>query len=145
MEPDTTSFKMPTIETPALNPQLIEKSQALSSIYQRKDQFEKKYGEIVKSLSPLKEINKQYDFLQLKTQKAVKDALKKQEELEHARKMAYSTIDQESVDQEKSLMSDVKLMKNKASPDEKKRSMSKQSKISKVLKTLHKDVLDVQM
>lgn len=25
-EPDTTSFKMPLIQTPALNPQLIEKS-----------------------------------------------------------------------------------------------------------------------
>jgi len=43
--------------------------------------------------------------------------MKKQEEMEYSRKLAYNTIDQESMEQEKSLMSDMKMTKNKTSPD----------------------------
>ena len=59
LEPETaTSFKMPSIQAPALNPVLVEKSAALSSIYAKKDYIEKQYGDMVKTMSPLKELNK---------------------------------------------------------------------------------------
>jgi hypothetical protein len=51
---------MPSIQTPQLNPNLMDKSEKLQKIYELKDQIEKQYGDKVKSMSPVREINRQY-------------------------------------------------------------------------------------